>query len=157
MNVGISIKRAYRKDAEALACLHAKCFAKPWSAQGFGALIENADTLAFFGSRSAAPQTFDAFVLARVAADEAEILTLGTAPAARRSGLARALIFASATEAHALGAKEMFLEVEVNNDAAYSLYFGMGFLAAGKRAGYYRDDADVSDAMILRAGLPLVQ
>jgi ribosomal-protein-alanine N-acetyltransferase len=157
MNATISIERAYKKDAEALSCLHAKCFTKPWSAEGFGALMENANALAFFAARRAASQSFDAFILARVASDEAEILTLGTLTAARRAGLARALVFASATEARVLGAKQMFLEVAVNNHAAYSLYSGIGFLAAGKRAGYYCDDADVSDAMVLRADLPLVQ
>lgn len=157
MNGTISIERAYKKDAEALSCLHAKCFAKPWSSESFGALMENANALAFFATRRTGPQSFHAFILARVASDEAEILTLGTVTAARRAGLARALVFASATEACVMGAKQMFLEVAVNNHAAHSLYCGIGFLAAGKRAGYYRDDADVSDAMVLRADLPLVQ
>ncbi len=71
------------------------------------------------------------------------------------SGLGCALVLAASTEAHTRGAKEIFLEVAVNKAAAGTLYAGAGFFAAGRRAGYYRDNAEAIDAMILRARLPL--
>ena len=73
----------------------------------------------------------------------------------RKSGLGCALVLAASTEAHTRGAKEIFLEVAVNNAADGALYAGVGFLAVGRRAGYYRDNAEAIDAMILRARLPL--
>jgi ribosomal protein S18 acetylase RimI-like enzyme len=50
----------------------------------------------------------------------------------------------------------MFLEVDVANDAARSLYEGMQFSVVGRRGGYYRNPAQTaSDALTLRADLPL--
>ncbi len=89
-------------------------------------------------------------ILARAVADEAEVLTLGVVPAARREGLGTALLETAKAEAARRGARAMFLEVSTLNDAAHRLYFGVGFVEVGRRAGYY---ADGSDALLLRAGL----
>ena len=89
-------------------------------------------------------------VLARIAAEEAEILTLAVAPAARRQGLGRALLLAAMEEAARRGAREMFLEVAAANPAARALYAACGFTEVGLRRGYY---AGGGDALILRAPL----
>ena len=92
----------------------------------------------------------DGFVLARVAGNEAEILTLAVAPAARGRGLGRALLQAVITKAAAMGANNMFLEVGVDNPAAMSLYAGLGFSTVGTRKAYYNG----RDALVLRLSLP---
>jgi ribosomal-protein-alanine N-acetyltransferase len=89
-------------------------------------------------------------ILARVAADEAEILTLGVSPVWRRRGLGAALLRAAMDRAGALGAVSMFLEVAVSNDAARALYRAHGFIEAGLRRHYYSDG---TDALILRSTL----
>jgi len=89
-------------------------------------------------------------VLARTAADEAEILTLAVAPAARRHGLGRALVNATAAAARAQGATRLFLEVSARNEAARALYQAAGFKRAGLRRRYYADGAD---ALILALDL----
>lgn len=89
-------------------------------------------------------------VLARVAAAEAEILTLAVAPAARRHGLGRALLRAAMAEAATRGAEVMFLEVSASNKAALALYQADGFREVGRRRRYY---ADGTDALVLRARL----
>lgn len=86
-------------------------------------------------------------LLARVTADEAEILTIAVEPSQRRQGLGAALLAAALAEAHNRGARAMLLEVSVTNAAARALYFGAGFAEVGRRAKYY---ADGSDALILR-------
>ena len=97
-----------------------------------------------------------AFILVHVAADECEILTLGTAENAQRRGLARALLSAAAEEAQAAGARAMFLEVAEDNIAAIALYRAAGFALIGRRQNYYRRaDGSVLDAVMLRATLPL--
>jgi [ribosomal protein S18]-alanine N-acetyltransferase len=88
--------------------------------------------------------------MARVAGDEAEILTLAVAPAARGRGLGRALLQAVITKAAAMGANSMFLEVGVDNPAAMSLYAGLGFSTVGTRKAYYNG----RDALVLRLSLP---
>jgi ribosomal-protein-alanine N-acetyltransferase len=89
-------------------------------------------------------------ILARVAADEAEILTLAVIPGQRRHGIGRALLRAATRRAEAMGAASMFLEVAVTNVAARALYATQGFAEAGIRRRYY---ADGTDALILRSTL----
>jgi ribosomal-protein-alanine N-acetyltransferase len=90
------------------------------------------------------------FVLARVAADEAEVLSLAVMPEARRSGLGRALLAAAMARARELGAATIFLEVAAANAAARALYAAAGFLEVGTRPNYYPGGAA---ALVLRASL----
>ena len=89
-------------------------------------------------------------LLARVASDEAELLTLAVMPAARRQGLGSALVRAAMREAAARGARTMFLEVSEANNAARGLYAASGFAEVGRRSRYYRNGAA---ALVLRAAL----
>jgi ribosomal-protein-alanine N-acetyltransferase len=133
---------------EALARLHAACFTvpRPWSAQEFAALL--ADRGVILVTESAG------FALGRVAADEAEVLTIAVDPAARRSGVGARLLGALLTEAATRGATEAFLEVAADNAAALALYRGAGFAEAGRRRGYYRGPSGAAtDALILRRAL----
>ena len=90
------------------------------------------------------------FVLARVAADEAEILTLAVVPQRRRCGVGWALLDAACVEAVGCGAVAMLLEVAAGNVAAQALYAGFGFVEVGVRRGYYGLGAD---ALIFRCEL----
>ncbi|HSU06899.1 MAG TPA: GNAT family N-acetyltransferase [Acetobacteraceae bacterium] len=87
-------------------------------------------------------------ILARVVADEAEVLTLAVAAPVRRRGIGAALLSAAMQSAACRGAKTMFLEVSTANAPALALYSTVGFRAVGQRRGYY---ADGSDASLLRA------
>jgi ribosomal-protein-alanine N-acetyltransferase len=86
-------------------------------------------------------------ILVRVAADEAEILTLAVIPEARRCGIAMALLHESTITASAMGATTVFLEVSVANSAARLVYTRAGFKPVGRRREYY---SDRSDALVLR-------
>ena len=89
-------------------------------------------------------------ILARVAADEAEVLTLAVVGAARRAGVGRRLLAAAMGEAARRGAASMFLEVGERNGAALGLYAGAGFVAVGRRERYY---AGGEAAVVMRARL----
>jgi ribosomal-protein-alanine N-acetyltransferase len=84
----------------------------------------------------------EAFIMVRVAADEAEILTLAVPPLLRRRGRGRALLDAAIVHARMRGARAMFLEVSATNDAARALYAQAGFHETARRTGYYDDGAD---------------
>ena len=86
-------------------------------------------------------------LLGRVAADEAEVLTLAVAPSARRQGIATALLERRRRRVRARGGSAMFLEVAIGNAAALALYRREGFAEVGRRRRYY---ADSSDALVLR-------
>lgn len=129
-------------EADDLAAIHAEAFDAPWDADAFRALLDQPGVIA-----CAEP---DGFILIRVVADEAEILTLAVRPAARRRGLGARLTADAAARARALGATRLFLEVAEDNPAARGLYAALGFEAAGRRRGYYaRRDGPAADALIL--------
>ena len=130
-----------RAGTYALAVLHAVCFPDSWDAAAISDLLVTPGT--FCCSHD------DGFVLARVAGDEAEILTLAVVPSARGQGLGRRLLQSALARAQVLGARTMFLEVGTDNPAALALYSGLGFVRVGLRKGYY----DGRDALVLR--LPL--
>ena len=77
------------------------------------------------------------FALARSTGDEAELLLLATRPAARRRGIAGALLRAVIAEAEARGVAQLHLEVRAGNDAV-RLYRREGFEKVGERKNYYR-------------------
>jgi ribosomal-protein-alanine N-acetyltransferase len=87
-----------------------------------------------------------------VVADSAEILTVGVVPAARRGGIARLMLADLLADAARRGAREVFLEVRTDNEAAIALYASEGFVPLGRRRGYY--DGGRVDALTMRRDLP---
>ncbi|HET6876527.1 MAG TPA: ribosomal protein S18-alanine N-acetyltransferase [Jatrophihabitans sp.] len=87
----------------------------------------------------------------RVVADEAEILTVGVIPAARRRGVARRLLAELLAAARQRGAADAYLEVRVDNVAARALYADEGFAEIGVRRGYY--DRGRVDAVVMHREL----
>jgi ribosomal-protein-alanine N-acetyltransferase len=86
-------------------------------------------------------------ILARVVADEMEVLTLAVDPTARRRGVGTCLLGTAIAWALSGGAATAFLEVAEDNRAAQALYARAGFLPVGRRPRYYPNGAD---ALILR-------
>jgi ribosomal-protein-alanine N-acetyltransferase len=125
--------RAGVAHADALALLHAETFpTASWSAASFATLLAQPGVSGFIQDTG--------FLLLRVAADEAEILTIGVVD--RRRGAGRALMHAAIAAARANGAIRMFLEVAAQNTAARGLYAALGFTEAGRRPAYYEDGGD---------------
>ena len=121
-------------DAPVLAALHRNGFAEPWSTETFAGLLMLPGA---FGQLASAQGQPAGFVLARVAADEAEILTLAVSAGQRRRGLGAKLAELASAEAATQGATRLFLEVAVDNAAAEALYRALGFAEIGRRPGYY--------------------
>ncbi len=134
-------------DPADLARTHALCFTRPppWPARAFADLLATPGIL-FAGDARA-------FGLARVVADEAELLTLAVHPERRRRGLGRALLAALGRAAAARGARRMLLEVAADNAPALALYRGAGFAPVGRRPGYARGGGEAVDALILARAL----
>jgi ribosomal-protein-alanine N-acetyltransferase len=138
------------EDAPALAVVHARAFDHGWRAEEIAALIRSPGGLGLCVREA---DTVLGFVLVRAIAGQAEILTLAVEPAARRRGIARALITAAMAAARAAGAEAMFLEVAADNAAALGLYAAAGFADVGVRPGYYRRETGAADARVLRRDL----
>jgi [ribosomal protein S18]-alanine N-acetyltransferase len=132
--------------AAILAAVHATAFPprERWSLDAISLQLALPGVFGFLHPRGG-------MLLARVAGDEAEILTLAVEPRIRRRGVATALLTKVLAEARQRGARAVLLEVSVGNAAARALYGRAGFTEVGRRPRYY---ADGSDAIILRVELP---
>lgn len=146
----IAVVPATLDDAEAIARLHGRCFTPAWSAGEIGDMLAHQGTigLLIFDARACAPKVV-AFVMGRVAADEAEILSIAVADSARRRGLGLRLIAALSDQARTMGAHRLYLEVAAGNAAAIALYERQNFRRLGVRRGYYRyADRAAEDAIL---------
>lgn len=131
------------EEAGGLAVLHAAAFDEPWGATALRDLMSQPGGFAL-------GRAGEGFILCRVVADEAEILTLATSPDRRRRGLGRRLVEAAAGTAGRMGATRLFLEVAEDNAAARALYDRTGFVEVGRRRGYYaRPGGPSVDALVL--------
>lgn len=146
--------RPLRMDkAEGCARLHGANFAHAWSAEEVAALIASASTLAAAALDPTSGQ-LRGFVLARLAADEAEILTIAVDPTVRGKGVGRALLAENLRQAARAGARAMFLEVDQDNAPALALYGRVGFVKVGERKGYYPGkDGQRATAIVMRKAL----
>jgi ribosomal-protein-alanine N-acetyltransferase len=129
-------------DAEVMAAIHAAAFPAwdAWDAKVFREQVAQPGVLALLHPSGG-------MIVARLAADEAEILTLAVIPDSRRTGIAATLLQAASCQLAERGARACFLEVSVRNEAALALYTNAGFTRAGLRRDYY---SDTSDALVLR-------
>lgn len=121
--------------------LHALCFPhKPWSAADFADLKKS-------GCDIVASQ--NGFIVYRATLDEAELITIGVHPDARRGGIAATMIELMVRDLTARGVKKVFLEVAENNHPARALYERHGFTVVGRRPKYY----DGIDAILMARDL----
>jgi [ribosomal protein S18]-alanine N-acetyltransferase len=147
-----TILDARADDAAALAALHARSFAHGWSESEFERLLADKAVVAHI-ARAGKGKTPLGFLLSRRAADEAEILTVAVAPAARGRGIARQLLARHLGRLAALGTARIFLEVDDGNRAALRLYQRAGFHEVGRREGYYARAQGSGAALTLQRDL----
>lgn len=127
-----------------MAALHHQAFTlpRPWSSAEFAALLDSPLVFAL-----TAP---GGFLLGRVVAGEAELLTVAVAPEDRGQGRGAELVAGFLAEARLRQAESAFLEVAADNAVAQRLYARQGFQPAGRRRGYYTAPGHLpQDALIM--------
>jgi [ribosomal protein S18]-alanine N-acetyltransferase len=145
MPVEILVTRAGPYDPMSMAAIHQACFAKAWDEAAMAQFVASPEALCLVGSTAdSSGAMMGGLLIARKAADEAEILTFCVAPACRNAGLGRALLETAVKELRDAGAKQLFLEVEQRNEAALKLYRSFGAVPVGKRERYYEHGADAA-------------
>lgn len=146
----VSLLWAAPEDAGEIARMHAQLFSPAWSEEGVRSLLDHPASTAFLAVLGGQPRTTVGFALAQLAADEAEILSVGVLPDWQRKGIGRRLIEGVARAVQRAEAKTLFLEVAADNDAALELYRRAGFLGTGLRRGYYERAGEAPvDAVML--------
>jgi ribosomal-protein-alanine N-acetyltransferase len=89
-----------------------------------------------------------------MAADEAEILSIGIDPTHRGRGLSRDLLLTHLGHLAGRGIRTIFLEVEENNQPARRLYEWAGFSVVGRRERYYQEPGGQQlNALLMRRDL----
>jgi ribosomal-protein-alanine N-acetyltransferase len=129
-----ALSDAQPRDASAIAALHAASFRRGWSDQEVEGLLIDRSVIA---QRALIGRAFAGFIMSRVAADEAEILSVAVARNSQGRGLARQLLNLHLRRLAGLGTRTVFLEVDELNTPAIKLYGRAGFREVSRRANYY--------------------
>lgn len=132
---GLHIEPAQAADADAIAEIHARSFFHGWPREDFAAYIVDPDTPVYVACD--ARRRIAGFLMLRLAADEAELITIAVDPKWRGKGIGAALLRAGLDDLLHTPARRMFLEVAEDNPAAIALYKAHGFAQVGRRQGYY--------------------
>ena len=133
---GLHIEPGSVRDADAMAKLHAQGFYRGWPREEFASyLADPQQTPAFVACDP--KRRVAGFAMLRLAADEAELLTIAVDPRWRGKGVGKALLHAAFEDLLMSPARRLFLEVAADNAPAIALYRGHGFAEIGRRTGYY--------------------
>ncbi len=142
----IKIRGMSSDDIPEVAEIERATFSEPWSGKGF------AESLAQEYNLFLVAQAPDGSILGYcglyLAVDEAEITNVAVREANRQSGIGDALLGALLREAEQRGARLVYLEVRVSNQAAICLYRKHGFAPFDIRKGFYRWPDE--DALVMR-------
>jgi [ribosomal protein S18]-alanine N-acetyltransferase len=142
-----AFSEAHPRDAGAIAALHATSFRRGWGEDEVVRLLLDGNVVAH---RMMIRRTLAGFIMSRIAADEAEILSVAIAPGRRGRGLSRPLLDFHLRSLAGRGVRAMLLEVDEQNEPACRLYGRAGFREVGQRQGYYQSGAT---ALVLRRDL----
>jgi [ribosomal protein S18]-alanine N-acetyltransferase len=142
-----SFSEARERDAAGIAALHAASFRRGWGEDEVHRLLLDRAVIAH---RVMVGQALSGFILSRLAADEAEVLSIAVAPARRGRGLGRGLLELHLRRLAGAGVHAVFLEVGKQNLPACRLYQRAGFRQVSRRQGYYEGGGT---ALVLRRDL----
>lgn len=149
---GLHIEPAEVRDAEVIAKLHAQGFHTGWPVADFQSYIAGRDTPVYVACD--ARRKIVGFAMLRLAADEAELITIAVDRGWRKKGVGRALLNAALDDLQMTPAKKLFLEVAADNTAALRLYSRHGFGKVSERQGYYaRPDGRPATAIVMARDL----
>jgi ribosomal-protein-alanine N-acetyltransferase len=138
--------------AHQIASLHAELFSPAWDATAIAELLGHSGSMALLAK--AGPQHEPTgFAIARRAADEAEILSVGVAARCQRRAVGARLLSGLCELAATHGVRKLFLEVAADNEAALRLYHAQGFSEIGRRKGYYDRRRTTVDAIVMSKDL----
>lgn len=133
--------KAYIKD---IAKTETMCFSEPWSEK---AVKEFLDCDYNYAIVVLADGEFAGYVTYSVVFDEMQIANVATLPAFRRCGVASFAVDELKNKGLQSGVAVITLEVRSQNEPAIALYEKKGFVAVGKRKGFYKNPTD--DAVLM--------
>jgi ribosomal-protein-alanine N-acetyltransferase len=129
--------------------IEAAGFLHPWSENLLRAELAHpwSSLLAAVAEAEGSGELIIGYLISWLVHDELQILNVGTAPEARRSGVGRALMLEAAEAGRRKGARLSTLEVRRSNLPAIGLYRALGYREVGVRPRYYAEENE--DAIIM--------
>jgi ribosomal-protein-alanine N-acetyltransferase len=141
----IAIEPMRLRDLPDILRIEKLSFTTPWSKNAFlSELLEN--DRAFYLVARIGEQAVG-YVGVWLVAGEGHITNVAVHPGFRQRGIGRQLMLAIEQLAKERRAQRMTLEVRRSNAVAQGLYRQLGYVGAGYRRGYYRDNNE--DALIM--------
>jgi ribosomal-protein-alanine N-acetyltransferase len=144
----ISYRGLLPRDIESLTALERGTFSTPWDPSAFRAFLRPGPA---FARVALAGDEVVGYALGWCAPPEAELMNLAVDAGRRGRGIGSALLAWVLETCGRRGARELFLEVRLSNEAAQRLYRRHGFQVCGRRRNYYANPRE--DALVLRAAL----
>ncbi len=141
----------------AIAALEAETFSAPWDEASIRGELENPLALWLVEEGIGNPDGADrsgsllGYVGSQSCFEDADVLNVCVAPAARRRGIAEALMRELEARLIPKGVEQITLEVRASNEAAIRLYEKLGYAQVGVRRGYYEKPRE--DALIMQKKL----
>lgn len=136
--------------ARDIAAIHGNLFDPAWSEDAVRGLLDHPAATAL-AAVAGDPKRTVGFIIGQVAADEAEIISLGVDPAWQKRRVGRQLVEGLLRAVQRAECRRLHLEVAADNRAALALYRSLGFVEAGRRRGYYaRNGSAAVDALMLQ-------
>ena len=141
-----TIRPAISAYCETLSAIDQAGNLSPWSATQFASALADKHTSVYLAESAT---EILGFIVWQQLFEEAELHLIATAPAARRQGIAAALMSLWLQHSAQNGVQRLILEVRAGNEAAQALYRRYGFAESGRRPGYYRTADGREDAVIM--------
>lgn len=151
----VTVRLSAPADIPAMGRLFEEAFDEPYGAVAVEDLLKPPSAWALVAEADFGDgPTPVGFLIAGSAADETEILSVGTSARYRRMGVGNALINFLLHVARSKTTTKIFLEVADDNAAAVALYAAAGFERVGFRRNYYKRRGGITvDALILKRDL----
>ena len=143
------LKELSAEHVPQIAALEAATFSLPWDEASIRAELEN--PLALWLVAEGERGTVLGYVGSQSCFEDADVLNVAVVPAARRRGIAAALMTELEARLAPKGVERITLEVRASNLPAIRLYEGLGYTQVGLRKSYYEKPRE--DALILQKQL----
>lgn len=142
---GVAIVPMRPRHLRGVVAIENSVSARPWSERLFRDELKDPERTVYLVAVDGA--VVIGFAGAMLVADEAHVTNVAVMADRRRGGLGRRLVGSVLERCVEAGAISATLEVRASNRAAQRLYHSFGFVPAGVRPAYYRDNAE--DALIM--------
>lgn len=138
------------QDAEEMSLIEEQIFSHPWTKDNFLESFELENTVYLVAEQKLTGRVLG-YCGCYQSFDEGNISNVAVAPAARRRGIADAMLTELLRIGVEAGIRTFSLEVRVSNEPARALYVGHGFESVGIRRGFYEAPKEDADIMLLHA------